>query len=158
MSEAGNPFNDQPTVRLLDQAGAELRLLGQRDAARLMRGGMAELLFVMPPAVRLTVPTQEYEASLSEPSDEASARAKFLHARRSVLYGNVHFQNPEGETIFHGDHEKALWYLNRDLVEIVSAAPPVLRFKFRPGGPGHAGDDYYLTGKENHCVVCGATG
>ena len=73
MSEAGNPFNDQPTVRLLDQAGAPLRLVGQRDAARLMRGCMAELLFVTPPAVRLTVPTPECQAALSEPPDEASA-------------------------------------------------------------------------------------
>jgi hypothetical protein len=159
MSDAatGNPFNDRPTVRLLDPAGAPLRLLGQREAARLMRAGLAELQFVTPPAVRLTVPTAEYEAALADWPDESSARAKFLHARRSTLYGNVHFQNPEGETIFHGDHEKALWYLNRDLVEVVAPSPPVLRFKFQPGGPGHAGDDYYLTGKANHCVVCGET-
>jgi hypothetical protein len=58
--------------------------------------------------------------------------------------------------MFHGDSEKALWYLNRDLVEVVSQEPPVLRFKFAPGGRGHAGDDYYLTGKLNRCVVCGA--
>src|SRR5262249_3518583 len=53
--------------------------------------------------------------------------------------------------------EKALWYLNRGLVEVVSPSPPVLRFRFAPGGRGHAGDDYYLTGKGNHCVVCAAT-
>src|SRR2546425_1256120 len=97
---AGNPYNDQQTVLLLDQHGADLRLVSQREAARLIRAGIADLVFVVPPAVRLCVPTQEYESSLSEPMDEASARAKFLHARRSVLYGNVHFLNPSGETMF----------------------------------------------------------
>jgi hypothetical protein len=156
-SAAGNPFNDQPTVRLLDQHGADLRLVSQREAARLIRAGLVELLFVVPPSVRLEVSTEEYQTLLDDPPDEASARARFLHARRSVLYGNVHFLAPTGETMFHGDHEKALWYLNRGLVSVVSAEPPVLRFEFRPGGPGHAGDNYYLTGKGNHCVVCGAT-
>src|SRR5439155_14096533 len=141
---AGNPYNDQPTVRLLDAQGAELRLVSQREAARLIRSGMADLVFAVPPAVRLGVPTAEYEALMAEPPDEASARAKFLHARRSVLYGNVHFLDPSGQTMFHGDHEKALWYLNRGLVSVVGASPPVLRFEFAPGGPGHAGDEYYL--------------
>jgi hypothetical protein len=58
--------------------------------------------------------------------------------------------------MFHGDSEKALWYLNRNLVEVVSQQPPVLRFRFQPGGAGHAGDEYYLTGKHNRCVVCGS--
>jgi hypothetical protein len=58
--------------------------------------------------------------------------------------------------MFHGDSEKALWYLNRGLVEVVSRDPPLLRFMFTPGGPGHLGDDYYLAGKLNRCVVCGA--
>jgi hypothetical protein len=59
--------------------------------------------------------------------------------------------------MFHGDAEKALWYLNRGLVEVVSPDPPTLRFVFTPGGHGHAGDAFYLAGKENRCVVCGST-
>jgi hypothetical protein len=58
--------------------------------------------------------------------------------------------------MFHGDSEKALWYLNRGLVEVFCQNPPTLRFTFTPGGSGHAGDEYYLTGKVNRCVVCGA--
>ena len=58
--------------------------------------------------------------------------------------------------MFHGDAEKALWYLNRALVEVVSREPPILRFAFRPGGPGHVGDAFYLAGKVNRCVVCGS--
>lgn len=144
-----NPDNDRPTVRLLDEAGGPLGLVSQREAARLLRTGQADLVLATPPGVRLTVPTAEYE--------EEAARGQFLHARRGRLYGNVTFQGPGGEEMFHGDAEKALWYLNRGLVEVVGTDPPVLRFRFAPGGPGHAGDAFYLGGKEDRCVVCGAT-
>jgi hypothetical protein len=143
-----NPYNDQPTVRLLDSDGADRGLISQREAARLLRIGQAELLLQTPPAVRLLL------SSPDSPAD--SSKGQFLHARRGALYGNVYFQDPAGQTMFHGDSEKALWYLNRGLVEVVSESPPVLRFRFAPGGPGHAGDDYYLAGMVNRCVVCGA--
>jgi hypothetical protein len=151
---AGNPFNDLPTVHLLDQAGNPLRLVSQREAGRLLRRRQAHLLLQTPPAVRLAIPTAAYEALSGDEPD--GGKGQYQHARRGTLYGNVHFQGPYGQTMFHGDAEKALWYLNRDLVEVVSQGPPVLRFRFAPGGPGHAGDDYYLTGKLNRCVVCGA--
>jgi hypothetical protein len=49
-----------------------------------------------------------------------------------------------------------LWYLNRDLADIVSDNPPTLQLKFVPGGLGHVGDAYYLTPKINQCVICGS--
>lgn len=151
-----NPFNDKLTVRLLDEAGAEVALISQREAARLLRAGHAKLLLELPPAVRLDIGTADYQAFRDAPPDQAALKAQFLHARCGALYGNVHFQGPHGETMFHGDSEKALWYLNRGLVDVVSHAPPVLRFRFSPGGKGHIGDDYYLAGKANRCVVCGS--
>jgi hypothetical protein len=150
---AGNPFNDRPTVGLLEEGGALLGHVSQREASRLLRRGLAELVLEVPPAIRLSIPTAEYEALAA---DGVGDRAQFLQARRGALYGNFHFQGPSGETMFHGDAEKALWYLNRGLVEVVGTAPPVLRFTFAPGGQGHAGDAYHLTGKVNRCVVCGA--
>jgi hypothetical protein len=153
---AGNPYNDLLTVRLLDQGGAELGLISQRQAGLLLRSEDAELVLEVPPAVRLSIPTDEYQARSAEARSGTAARGQFLHARRAALYGNVRFQGPAGQPMFHGDSEKALWYLNRDLVEVVSQSPPVLRFKFVPGGSGHAGDDFYLAGKANRCVVCGA--
>jgi hypothetical protein len=152
---AGNPYNDLPTVRLLDQGGARLGSVSQRTAAQLLRRGLAELLLEVPPAVRLTLPTADYQA-LPARRPEDAAKAQFLHARQKALYGNVRFQGPDGEAMFHGDGEKALWYLNRGLVEVVSRDPPVLRLRFAPGGRGHAGDAFYLAGKVNRCVVCGA--
>lgn len=140
------PFNDRPTVRRLGPAGDVLDLVSQREAARLLRTGEAELVLAVPPGVRLIA---------NEPTP--AGRGQFLHARRGQLYGNVTFLGPGGEAMFHGDAEKALWYLNRGLVEVVGHDPPTLRFVFTPGGSGHAGDAFYLAGKENRCVVCGST-
>ncbi len=148
-----NPFNDLPTVRLLDAGGAEQARISQRTAGRLLRAGQADLVLEVPPAVRLTLPGADYQALAAEDP----GKGLFLHARRGSLYGNYHFQGPHGEPMFHGDAEKALWYLNRGLVEVVSREPAVLRFRFTPAGRGHAGDDYYLAGKVNRCVVCGAS-
>jgi hypothetical protein len=151
----GNPYNDLPTIRLRDGEDGDLGLLSQRQAARLVRAGRAVLVLEVPPVVRLCISTADYRA-LSSGTEPEPDRLQYQHARRGALYGNYRFQNPEGEMMFHGDAEKALWYLNRGLVEVVSHDPPVLRFRFRPGGAGHAGDEYYLTGKYNRCVVCGA--
>jgi hypothetical protein len=151
-----NPFNDLPTIGLLDQGGAALGPISQREAGRLLRRGQAELLLQVPPAVRLSIPTEEYRAIEEGKAPAEAGKGQFLHARQGALYGNIHFQGPDGQTMFHGDSEKALWYLNRGLVEVVSQRPPVLRFRFAPGGQGHAGDEYYLSGKLNRCVVCGA--
>ena len=38
-------------------------------------------------------------------------------------------------------------------IDLVSEDPPTIRLKFRPGGPGHKGDDYYLSPKENKYVI-----
>ena len=159
---AGNPYNDRPTVRLLDASGNFVRHVSQRKAARLLRAGEAELVLDSPPAVRLAAALTSGDAApsplpLSPPGGRGvGVRGQFLSARRGVLYGNFHFQGPDGETMFHGDAEKALWYLNRGLVEVVSQDPPVLRFKFTPGGRGHVGDAFYLAAKLNRCVVCGS--
>lgn len=146
--DTGNPYNDQPTIALFDPDGGPLGHVSQRVASKMLRTGQAELLVQVPPAVRLLLPGPVVK--------EEAGPDSFLHARKGALYGNFHFQSPSGETMFHGDSEKALWYLNRDLVEVVNLVPPVLRFKFPPAGRGHAGDDYYLSGKLNRCVVCGA--
>jgi hypothetical protein len=155
-SNPPNPYNDLPTVCLLDQGGAHLDTVSQREAGRLLRWGLAELVLDVPPAVRLCIATADYQALSADAQPGNAGKGQFLSARRNALYGNIHFQHPHGQTMFHGDSEKALWYLNRRLVEVVSRDPPILRFQFPPGGTGHAGDDFYLAAKANRCVVCGA--
>jgi len=76
---------------------------------------------------------------------------------REKLYGNCYVLNPDGEVMFHCNQEKINWYLSRNLAELVVEDPPTIRLKFKPNGPGHLGDKYYLTPKINQCVVCGST-
>src|SRR5262252_7421849 len=75
---------------------------------------------------------------------------------KTRLYGNCHVLNPEGEVMFHCNQDKINWYLSRGLAEKVKDDPPTIQLKFQPNGPGHMGDDYYLTSKRNECVVCGS--
>jgi len=71
------------------------------------------------------------------------------------LYDNIVALAPDGEPLCRCNREKADWYIARDLAEVVSVDPTVIRLKFEPKGRGHAGDDFYLSPKHNVCVVCG---
>ena len=76
---------------------------------------------------------------------------------KKPLYDNIVAVAPDGEPLCRCNREKAEWYLERDLAEIISDDPTTIRLKFEPKGRGHAGDDFYLAQKENQCVVCGTT-
>lgn len=71
------------------------------------------------------------------------------------LYDNILAVAPSGEPLCRCNQDKANWYLKRDLAEVVSDNPTVIRLKFEPKGKGHAGDDFYLAERQNHCAVCG---
>ncbi len=70
------------------------------------------------------------------------------------LYGNciVKFGDM---VMFRCDQERMNWYLSMGLAELVSQQPPILQLNFKPKGPGHAGDPYFLQEFKNRCVVCG---
>src|SRR5438270_6110775 len=57
-----NPFNDKPIVHLFDQGGTFLGHISQREAARLLRAGQGDLVLDVPPGVRLSIPTSDYQA------------------------------------------------------------------------------------------------
>src|ERR1019366_3685075 len=70
------------------------------------------------------------------------------------LYGNCRVLDPDGVVMFHCSRKRLNWYLSRDLADEVD--PATIRLCFQPNGTGHQGDEYYLTQKENKCVVCGS--
>lgn len=70
-----------------------------------------------------------------------------LYGNCVVKYGDV--------TMFRCDQERMNWYLSMGLADVVSADPPVIRINFKPKGPGHANDPYFLQEFKNRCVVCG---
>lgn len=57
--------------------------------------------------------------------------------------------------MFRCHDEKKTWYLERGLAVIVSIDPPSIRLTFKPKGPGHNEDPYFLQEFKNRCVVCG---
>jgi hypothetical protein len=90
----------------------------------------------------------------------------------NVIYSNHILQAPDGTPISRIGAERSQWYIDRGLAKVVRYFPFALnrrfpfivrrnmpftvRLKFEPAGRGHEGDLYYLSDKENKCVVCGA--
>ncbi|CAH0722959.1 unnamed protein product, partial [Brenthis ino] len=83
---------------------------------------------------------------------------KYQPATRSKpLYHNCFLQAPDGELLCTCDNKKALWYVEKELADIVIQDPLTVRLRFEPAGRsvGEVGR-YYQLKKENKCVVCGA--
>ncbi|XP_030212724.1 exonuclease 3'-5' domain-containing protein 2 isoform X1 [Gadus morhua] len=76
-------------------------------------------------------------------------------ARKSPLYDNCFLYAPDGEPLCTCDKKKAKWYLDKGLGVLESQDPFVVRLLFEPAGRPESKQDYYLTAKENLCVVCG---
>ncbi|KAJ9579555.1 hypothetical protein L9F63_004740 [Diploptera punctata] len=78
--------------------------------------------------------------------------------RQRPLYDNCLLQAPDGEVLSTCDHNKAQWYVAKNLGQIVETNPLTVRLTFEPSGRavGEVGK-YYTMEKENRCVVCGET-
>ncbi|XP_076834519.1 exonuclease 3'-5' domain-containing protein 2 isoform X2 [Brachyhypopomus gauderio] len=76
-------------------------------------------------------------------------------ARKSPLYDNCFLHAPDGQPLCTCDKKKAKWYLDKGIGELVSEDPFIVRLLFEPSGRPDSQKDYYLTAKENLCVVCG---
>src|SRR4029077_8632491 len=61
------------------------------------------------------------------------------------------------DVLFRCTNERCDWYLEKGLAVRVSHDPPVIRLTFKPKGPGHSGDPYFIQDFKNRCVVCGDT-
>ncbi|KAH0620703.1 hypothetical protein JD844_021392 [Phrynosoma platyrhinos] len=78
-------------------------------------------------------------------------------ARKSPLYDNCFLHAPDGQPLCTCDRKKAQWYLDKGIGELVSMDPFIVRLQFEPSGRPESKVDYYLTVKQNLCVVCGKT-
>lgn len=70
------------------------------------------------------------------------------------LYGNCVVKSGD-LTMFRCDADRMNWYLEKGLAKLESSDPPVIQLTFKPKGPGHSGDAYFLQEFKNRCVVCG---
>uniref|UniRef100_A0A4W5QX44 Exonuclease 3'-5' domain-containing protein 2 n=1 Tax=Hucho hucho TaxID=62062 RepID=A0A4W5QX44_9TELE len=76
-------------------------------------------------------------------------------ARKSPLYDNCFLHAPDGQPLCTCDKKKAKWYLDKGIGVLQSEDPFIVRLLFEPSGRPESQQDYYLTAKENLCVVCG---
>lgn len=84
---------------------------------------------------------------------------RYPNATRSKpLYHNCYLEAPDGELLCTCNYEKPMWYVERQLADVVSEDPLTVRLRFEPSGRsvGDVGRFYQLQ-KENRCVVCGTT-
>ncbi|MBN3284207.1 EXD2 protein, partial [Polyodon spathula] len=80
-----------------------------------------------------------------------------LILKKSPLYDNCFLHAPDGQPLCTCDKKKAKWYLDKGIGELLSEDPFIVKLKFEPSGRPESQQDYYLTAKENICVVCGRT-
>eukprot|EP00095_Tigriopus_kingsejongensis_P011431 maker-scaffold222_size251774-snap-gene-0.18 protein:Tk11431 transcript:maker-scaffold222_size251774-snap-gene-0.18-mRNA-1 annotation:"exonuclease 3 -5 domain-containing protein 2-like isoform x2" len=82
--------------------------------------------------------------------------AQKMSTRKTPLYHNARLLAPDGQPLCVCDTKKAAWYVKKGLATQISEEPFTVQLLFEPSGrpEGEAGE-YYLTTKENVCVVCG---
>ncbi|XP_068194331.1 exonuclease 3'-5' domain-containing protein 2 isoform X2 [Antennarius striatus] len=76
-------------------------------------------------------------------------------ARKSPLYDNCFLHAPDDQPLCTCDKKKAKWYLDKGIGVLQSEDPFIVRLLFEPAGRPDSQHDYYLTAKQNLCVVCG---
>ena len=95
------------------------------------------------------------EVSSSSPNQK-NLNQRNHETRKSNLYHNCFLQAPDGQVLCTCDTKKANWYIDRDIGYRVCDDPLTVRLKFEPSGrPEGKSGKYYLSVKENICVVCG---
>lgn len=70
------------------------------------------------------------------------------------IYGNLKMYNPDGVLITRISQKKFLWYLTKNLA--VQVADDAIQLNFYP--KVQTVEDFYISYKENKCVVCGVDG
>lgn len=72
------------------------------------------------------------------------------------IYGNCKVYHPNGTLMFLCTDKRINWYLSRNLASIILEDPLSIKLNFIPKGFGNSNDLYYVSEKENKCVVCGS--
>ncbi|XP_063959040.1 exonuclease 3'-5' domain-containing protein 2-like [Lytechinus pictus] len=75
--------------------------------------------------------------------------------RKSVMYHNCRLLAPDDTLLCTCDKRKALWYVSKEIGEIICEEPLTVRLLFEPSGVPGPDREYYQIEKKNMCVVCG---
>ena len=72
------------------------------------------------------------------------------------MYHNAKLEAPDGQPLCVCDTKKAAWYVAKGIGQYVDAEQLTVRLNFEPSGRPHGqAAGYYLSTKDNCCVVCG---
>jgi hypothetical protein len=74
-----------------------------------------------------------------------------------MLYDNCKLLSPQGELLALIDAKRAKWYIKKELGTLEAENPLTVKLKFEPSNSTNREDLFYLTPRENKCVVCGTT-
>lgn len=75
--------------------------------------------------------------------------------RKSVMYHNCRLLAPDDTLLCTCDKRKAMWYIGKEIGELICEEPLTVRLLFEPAGVPGPDREYYQTEKKNICVVCG---
>ncbi|XP_068210115.1 exonuclease 3'-5' domain-containing protein 2 isoform X1 [Palaemon carinicauda] len=92
------------------------------------------------------------------PASKVKAKTGRNGIRKGPLYHNCQLWAPDNKPLCTIDPKKARWYVEKDLGDLVSEDPLIVRLKFEPAGrPQMEMEDgkFYLQERQNICVVCG---
>lgn len=152
-----NQFHLKEIIKLVDSNNVFIQMINQNQAKHLISNGYADLELCYPVTVKFFLDIKNWKKFYIKKKSSRKFKVKFLNLdfRRSALYGNFIIQHPDGTEMFRCNYNKALWYLNRNKVDIIDAKSKILRLNFDPKGKAHYADPYYLMHKDNICTVCG---
>ena len=68
---------------------------------------------------------------------------KKMATRKSPLYHNAQLEAPDGQPLCVCDTKKALWYVQKNLGELVAQDPLTVRLKFEPSGRPEVHDNFH---------------
>lgn len=71
------------------------------------------------------------------------------------IYGNCKVLSPDGILMFRCDKKKANWYIKRNLGDVITNDPLVVKLNFEPKGLGNHNREWGLSEMPNQCVICG---
>ena len=83
---------------------------------------------------------------------------------KKAVYENCKMLSPDGIQLSNCDRKKAQWYVDKGLADIVCEEPFQIKLNFEPSNMQRnrenneedKDDEFYISNRENICVVCGA--
>jgi hypothetical protein len=97
---------------------------------------------------------------MAETQAQEFRQARKREVRKSKLYNNIRILSPSGEHVGFSSMSKINWYLQRGLADLIvdsENATSQIQLRFEPKGRKEFETEFYLSPKNDECVVCGSS-